>query len=119
MARDRGGCPYQVGIVSSGVGCAEREAYGVYTRTSHCAGWIQRQVGSLRGASDDVRDARSLTVHEIEEGLSQLKALLGAAAAQVRIDVHGGNRVRLDAEVVIEATNPVAGVADPRPQRRT
>jgi secreted trypsin-like serine protease len=109
VARDRGGCPYQVGIVSWGAGCADREAYGVYTRVSHYADWIQRQVGALRGASDDVRDAQRLTDHEIDEGLGQLKTLLGPAASQVRIGVRGGNRIRIDTEVVIEATSPVAG----------
>lgn len=109
VARDRGGCPYQVGIVSWGPVCAEKEGYAVYTRISHYASWIQRHVGPLRGASDDVRDAQRLTDQEIAEGLNQLKALLGKAGAQVRIGMRGGNRIPVGAEVVIEATSPIAG----------
>jgi secreted trypsin-like serine protease len=109
VTRDRGGCPYQIGVVSWGAGCAEKQAYGVYTRISHHAKWIEEQAGPLRGASDDARDAQHLTEQEIAEGIGQLKALLGQTAAQVRIGVRGGSRIPLGAEVVIEATSPIAG----------
>jgi secreted trypsin-like serine protease len=109
VTRDRGGCPYQIGVVSWGAGCAEQQAYGVYTRISHYAKWIEERVGPLRGASDDARDAQHLTDQEIAEGIGQLKALLGPTAAQVRIGVRGASRVPLGAEVVIEATSPIAG----------
>ena len=41
------GCPYQVGIVSFGRGCAAKQAYGVYTRVSAYASWIRSQVPQL------------------------------------------------------------------------
>src|SRR5262249_5430779 len=50
VARDEGGCPRQIGIVSWGDGCAEKEAFGVYTRVSHYADWLQKHAGPLKRA---------------------------------------------------------------------
>ena len=41
--------------------------------------------------------------------MNQLKTLLGRAGPQVRVGVRGGNRIPVGAEVVIEATSPIAG----------
>jgi secreted trypsin-like serine protease len=40
IAYNNEGCPYQVGVVSTGKGCAKKRLYGVYTRVSTFAEWI-------------------------------------------------------------------------------
>jgi secreted trypsin-like serine protease len=50
IAYDRKGCPYQIGIVSWGVGCAGKKDYGVYTRVSHHAAWIADKAGPITSA---------------------------------------------------------------------
>ncbi|MCL4765721.1 MAG: serine protease [Hyphomicrobiaceae bacterium] len=44
VAFDEAGCPYQVGIVSYGHGCARKRFFGVYTRLSTYAAWIAQHV---------------------------------------------------------------------------
>jgi secreted trypsin-like serine protease len=44
VAYDAKGCPYQVGIVSGGNGCARAQSYGVYTRVSQFVPWIKERV---------------------------------------------------------------------------
>ena len=59
VAYDRNGCPYQVGVVSWGAGCAGARDYGVYTRVSQHAAWIQSQAGAVRAvASADLQPQR-------------------------------------------------------------
>ena len=35
---------YQVGIVSTGIGCARADAPGVYTRTAHYRNWMEKHM---------------------------------------------------------------------------
>ena len=111
VAYDGDGCPYQVGIVSWGEGCAKAQAYGVYTRVSHYADWLQKQVGPLTGVTASTRGsaATAVTEQELTEGLRHLQNLVGSASGRVRIGIRGGNRVPLGKEVVFEASSTIEG----------
>ena len=106
---DAQGCPRQIGIVSWGEGCAAAKAYGVYTRVSAFADWIQKHTGPLAGAAPIAAKDNVLSVAQLDEGLRQLDGLLGSAKGRVRIGVRGGNRVRLGDKVVFEAASEIAG----------
>jgi secreted trypsin-like serine protease len=107
--RDARGCPYQVGIVSWGEGCADKEAYGVYTRVSHHAQWIQKHAGALQGVAAGGRPGGDLSQAQLDEGLKQLDGLLGSRKGQVEIGIRGGNRVRLGDKVIFEAASGLSG----------
>ena len=110
ISRDENGCPYQVGVVSWGAGCAEGKSYGVYTRISHYADWIQKQVGPLTSAAAKADIASSkVSKVELTEGLRQIEGLLGSASDRVKLGIRGGNRVALGKEVVFETTSTIPG----------
>jgi secreted trypsin-like serine protease len=109
-AYDADGCPYQVGVVSWGDGCAKAQAYGVYTRVSAHAQWIQAYTGPLQGPKPSARSTESsLSLASLDQALRQLETLLGNASGNVAIGVRGGNRLKLGDEVVFEALSSVAG----------
>src|SRR5262249_22043177 len=111
IMNDANGCPWQVGIVSWGEGCAERKAYGVYTRISHYADWIQNHTGALTGATpaQPAPAAAQLSPVLLQEGVKQLETLLGASKGRLKIGIRGGNRVRLGQQVIFEASSEIAG----------
>jgi Trypsin/Domain of unknown function (DUF4384) len=108
---DAQGCPWQVGLVSWGEGCAERKAWGVYTRISHYADWIQKHTGPLAGAAPVLQasGAAALSPVLLEEGLKQLETLLGPSKGRLKLGIRGGNRVRLGQQVIFEASSEIAG----------
>ncbi|MFT7575849.1 MAG: secreted trypsin-like serine protease [Alphaproteobacteria bacterium] len=106
------GKPYQIGVVSWGkLACASQKSYGIYTRVSSHADWIQKHTGPLRGvpASAVNADTERLQDQDIQLALSQLKGLLGKAQGGLRIGIEGGNRVALGNKVRFQAESDIAG----------
>jgi secreted trypsin-like serine protease len=109
VAFDRQGCPYQIGVVSWGKGCAQKEAYGVYTRTSAYADWLKQQSRSaLDDLSEaDVDDGASLGL--VQASFAQLDDVLGAVKGRVSISVNVGNTVKLHDAAVFTIKSAVRG----------
>jgi secreted trypsin-like serine protease len=110
VAYDKGGCPRQIGVVSWGEGCAEEKAYGIYTRISAYADWIQSHTGPLKGAKPSAEASGAhLSLAQVDEALRQIETLLGKARGKVSIAVKGGNRVKVGDEVIFEARSELTG----------
>src|SRR5262249_55070088 len=103
VAFDRNGCPYQIGVVSWGAGCAGAHDYGVYTRVSYHAGWLANNVGALRSVvMEDLAPPAGDTLSNqfTQQARAQLEEVLATAKGRVEISVQGGNRVAVGNEVV-------------------
>jgi secreted trypsin-like serine protease len=121
VAFDRNGCPYQIGVVSWGAGCAGARDYGVYTRVSHHAAWIKSIVGTVKAVTApdlqapapapaaQVASADAIPSEFTQSARAQLEDILSTAKGRVQVGIKGGNRVKLGSEVVFDVQSSVAG----------
>jgi secreted trypsin-like serine protease len=116
VVNDSHDCPYQVGIVSWGNGCAQEKSYGVYTRVSAYATWIGQTIGvdAIEVAAsqsqpaalhDGTRQAKSV----IQTGLRQMMSDLPAPPAEVTVSFAGGPQLVLDRRQSVEINSSIAG----------
>lgn len=106
-AYDERGCPTQVGLVSWGTRrCGAPKAYGVYTRISHYAGWLRRQVPDIPQATTSAGRGNDLSATDF---LGQVSGLLGGSTDRVVIGVRGGQVVKLGGTFAFEVSSEIAG----------
>ena len=112
VAFDRLGCPYQIGVVSWGEGCAGAKSYGVYTRVSNHAAWLS-SFATLKGVTPaDLQApsaAPSVASAFTQQAKAQLEDVLAPAKGRVQIGVKSGNRMKLGDEVVFAVRSSVGG----------
>lgn len=106
-AVDDAGCPYQIGVVSYGNGCAQQNAYGVYTRLPPYLPWIRRHVPEYGTAQAQIIPQGAGIASR--QALDTLIAELRPTAGPVAIQLHPSTRLRLGQVLSIDVTSRVPG----------
>jgi len=121
VAFDGRGCPYQVGILSWGAGCAGARDYSVNTRISYHASWLEEQVGPLSKVTyEDLKVPVTLQEQNVWRARTALEDALPDVAGHVRVGLLRGNRVRLGGGLVFTVSSDITGrlfVFDINPSR--
>jgi secreted trypsin-like serine protease len=110
VAFDRQGCPYQVGVVSWGAGCANANAFGIYTRVSAYASWIRTHTSDLRAIPlEDINSVTEPSNSAVQAAFAQLADVLKQASDKVQITVKAGPKVKLGGTSEFTVTSKVPG----------
>ena len=110
VAFDRNGCPYQVGVVNWGDGCARENAPTVYARVSHFSKWISDNTSKFRKIEQDKVAPVTAKPNEIVETVfNTLNDYLGSVNGRATIQLDGANKVAIGDEAVFMIRSQVAG----------
>lgn len=106
---DRVGCPTHVGLVSWGaIDCATPKSYGVYTRLSEHAAWLRKHVPGLLAKTAVAPGTGSADLSP-KDFVQQTAELLGPDRAPLRLEIRGGNKVKLGGRYAFDVTSEIAG----------
>lgn len=108
---------YQVGIVSWGNDCAKAGFYGIYTRVSAEAEWLQSHVPDLGAVSPAVAAVDALKpsasspakVSFVNAALAQLESGLAPAKGRVLLTIPAGTKVTLNEQYRLDVQSFVGG----------
>lgn len=110
VAFDKYNCPYQVGVVSWGDGCAKENAYGVYTRISSYGAWIKDNVPAAKDVGESNLALKNRTADDVVGPVyNQLKSILSEARGHSTIDIQGGPKIAVGQKGVFEITSDITG----------
>ncbi len=113
LVRDALGQAVQVGIVSFGLGCAQPEAWGIYTSVAYYQDWIKSHVPGANFGDEKPPTARPPELAAADQAIQTLLGSQLAAApsqsGQVAIDLLPGSRVAIGDRFRIRVTSSIAG----------
>jgi len=136
MVLDSDGQPYQIGIVSWGIGCAAPRNYGVYTKVSAHADWMRELVGddlqpvNVSDIETDISDEEESPT-DVDRAINEIQKLLSGATGQISLSlVNGplyqeGDRLKMrlkgdvSGQIILLDINPSGEVLQLLPSRRT
>jgi secreted trypsin-like serine protease len=96
VAFDRRGCPYQVGVVSWGGGCANKEKYNVYTRVSAYASWIRGRISEVKSVQkDDINRVTGQSNPAVNAAFLQLSDVLQQGHGKIQLTLDAGPKVQV------------------------
>lgn len=107
-ALDDQGCPYQIGVVSYGDGCASRHAYGIYTRISAYLAWIRSNAADFKSPAGQRILPQAGGVGSAR-ALDELLGSLEQGGGRITLVLHPSPQLRIAQTLSVDVTSESAG----------